>query len=159
MLLTITNSKPPATDLGYLLHKNQIASSRSSYRSGKPTCFIPKPPQIGARLLSYWMLSRWGRSHSAWACWRGGMLDEDVDPSDLRLNLRDHALHVGGDGHVSLNRDRLPSHPRDFGTHRIRGVGTLTVVNGDIGTSTSQRDGDCGSDFPAAASDKSSPLL
>jgi hypothetical protein len=65
------------------------------------------------------------------------VVDEDVDASDLRLNLRDHALHFGGDGHVSLNRYRLPSHPGDFGTHRIRGVGTLTEVHGDIGTSTS----------------------
>ncbi len=86
------------------------------------------------------------------------VVDEDADPSDLRLNLSDHALYFGGDGHVRLNRDCLPSHPGDFGTHRIRGVGTLTVVNGDIGTSFSQCDGDCGSDSATAASYKGNSI-
>ena len=87
------------------------------------------------------------------------VVDENVDASDVRLGFRDHALHVGGDGHVGLNRDCLSSHPGDFGADRIRGVGTLTEVHGDIGTSPSHCDCNSGSDSATAASYKSNSIL
>src|SRR5580704_15985101 len=85
------------------------------------------------------------------------VVDEDVDPSDLRLNLRDHALHFGGDGHVSLNRYRLPSHPCDLTADGL--CGSLTVVHSDIGTSLSECDCNCGSDSATAARNKNDSIL
>lgn len=52
MLLTITNTKVPATDLGYLLHKNPGRVSPSNCPSEKHMCFIPKRAITAARLLS-----------------------------------------------------------------------------------------------------------
>src|ERR1039458_650816 len=83
------------------------------------------------------------------------VVHEDADATKVRLNLCDHAPHVSGDRHVRLYRDCLPPHPSNFGTDCIRSVGTLTIVNGDIGTSLSQCDCNCGSDSPTPASDKS----
>jgi hypothetical protein len=87
------------------------------------------------------------------------VVDEDADATKVCLNLCGHAPHVGGDRHIRLNRDCLPSHPGDFGADCIRSVGTLTVVNGDIGTSLSQCDCDCGPDAATSSSNKSNSIL
>jgi hypothetical protein len=42
MLLTITNSKPPATDLGYLLHKNPARVQSFELPFGKAHVFYPE---------------------------------------------------------------------------------------------------------------------
>ncbi|HEY3175421.1 MAG TPA: 3' terminal RNA ribose 2'-O-methyltransferase Hen1 [Candidatus Polarisedimenticolia bacterium] len=42
MLLTITNEKPPATDLGYLLHKKPARVQRFSLAFGAATVFYPE---------------------------------------------------------------------------------------------------------------------
>src|SRR6059058_5760052 len=42
MLLTITNSKPPATDLGYLLHKNPARVQSFDLSFGKAHVFYPQ---------------------------------------------------------------------------------------------------------------------
>src|SRR5438128_5465729 len=42
MLLTITNSKPPATDLGYLLHKNPERIQSFELSFGKAHVFYPE---------------------------------------------------------------------------------------------------------------------
>jgi hypothetical protein len=42
MLLTITNEKPPATDLGYLLHKNPARSQTFELAFGSATVFYPE---------------------------------------------------------------------------------------------------------------------
>src|SRR5436309_13576335 len=42
MLLTITNSKPPATDLGYLLHKNPSRMQSFELSFGKAHVFYPE---------------------------------------------------------------------------------------------------------------------
>src|SRR5213592_625871 len=42
MLLTITNSKPPATDLGYLLHKNPSRVQSFELSFGKAHVFYPE---------------------------------------------------------------------------------------------------------------------
>jgi hypothetical protein len=76
----------------------------------------------------------------------------------LRFNLCDHALHFDGDGHVSLNRDCLLSDFPDFAADSIRSVGTLTVVNGNFGTSASQRHSDGGSDPATASRHKSNSI-
>src|ERR1700746_1384038 len=70
------------------------------------------------------------------------VVDEDVDSSDLLLDPSNHALHVGSNRYIRLKRDCLPSYSRTFAANGIRGVGSLTVVHGDISTSRSQRDGD-----------------
>src|SRR5690349_22073136 len=82
------------------------------------------------------------------------VVDEDVDSSDLLFNLSNHALHVGRNRYIRLKRDCLPSYSSDFAANCIRGVGSLTVVHGDISTSPSQRDGDGGSDPATASSHK-----
>jgi hypothetical protein len=41
MLLTITNTKPPATDLGYLLHKNPNRVQSFELSFGKAHVFYP----------------------------------------------------------------------------------------------------------------------
>jgi hypothetical protein len=82
------------------------------------------------------------------------IVDENVDATKVRLNFCEHTPHLGCDGHIGLNRDCPPSHPGDFGTDCIRSVGTLMVVNRDIGASLSQCDGDCGSNSATAASYK-----
>jgi hypothetical protein len=86
------------------------------------------------------------------------VVDEDADAAKVCLDLCRHAPHVGGDRHIRLNHDCLPSHPGDFGTDCIRSIGTLTVVNGDIGTSLSQCDCDCGSDSATSSSNKSNSI-
>src|SRR6185312_2553197 len=42
MLLTITNTKPPATDLGYLLHKNPGRMQSFDLSFGKALVFYPE---------------------------------------------------------------------------------------------------------------------
>ena len=42
MLLTITTSTPPATDLGYLLHKNPDAVRSVDLAFGSATIFYPE---------------------------------------------------------------------------------------------------------------------
>ena len=42
MLLTITNTKPPATDLGYLLHKNPSRVQSFELSFGKAHVFYPE---------------------------------------------------------------------------------------------------------------------
>ena len=42
MLLTITNTKPPATDLGYLLHKNPSRVQSFDLSFGKVHVFYPE---------------------------------------------------------------------------------------------------------------------
>src|SRR6266498_3744893 len=42
MLLTITNTKPPATDLGYLLHKNPGRMQSFELSFGKAHVFYPE---------------------------------------------------------------------------------------------------------------------
>jgi hypothetical protein len=42
MLLTITNTKSPATDLGYLLHKNPNRLQSSELSFGKVHVFYPE---------------------------------------------------------------------------------------------------------------------
>src|SRR5579864_7712935 len=42
MLLTITNTNPPATDLGYLLHKNPARLQSFDLSFGKAHVFYPK---------------------------------------------------------------------------------------------------------------------
>ncbi|WP_433965920.1 hypothetical protein [Tunturiibacter gelidiferens] len=43
MLLTISTTHQPATDLSYLLHKNPARLQTESFRSAKPMSSIPKP--------------------------------------------------------------------------------------------------------------------
>jgi hypothetical protein len=54
MLLTITNTKSPATDLGYLLHPNR---SQSSELSGKHMCSTRRRQPNAAPLRFCWMLT------------------------------------------------------------------------------------------------------
>jgi len=42
MLLTITNTKPPGTDLGYLLHKNPSRVQSFELSFGKARVFLPR---------------------------------------------------------------------------------------------------------------------
>src|SRR5881628_2007731 len=42
MLLTITNNAPPATDLGYLLHKNPARAQSFELAFGKAHVFYPE---------------------------------------------------------------------------------------------------------------------
>jgi len=42
MLLTITTTAPPATDLGYLLHKNPARSQAFTLNFGKAHVFYPE---------------------------------------------------------------------------------------------------------------------
>lgn len=42
MFLTITNTKPPATDLGYLLHKNPAGCQSFELAFGKAQVFYPE---------------------------------------------------------------------------------------------------------------------
>ncbi len=53
MLLTITSTTPPATDLGYLLHKNPARSQTFELNFGKAHVFYPEatPEQCTAALL------------------------------------------------------------------------------------------------------------
>ena len=53
MLLTITNTKPPATDLGYLLHKNPNRVQSFELSFGKAHVFYPEssPERCTAALL------------------------------------------------------------------------------------------------------------
>ena len=55
MLLTITNTKSPATDLGYLLHKNPNRLQSSELSFGKAQVFYPEasPNRCTAALLLY----------------------------------------------------------------------------------------------------------
>src|SRR5580765_2449292 len=86
------------------------------------------------------------------------VVDEDVDSSDLLLDLSNHALHVGSNRYISLKRDCPPSYSSNFAANCIRGVRSLTVVHGDISTSPSQCDGDGGSDPATASSHKSNSI-
>jgi hypothetical protein len=87
------------------------------------------------------------------------VVDEDIDATKLRLNLRDHAPHVCGDRYISLSRHSTPSHPGDFATDCIRSVGSFAVVHSNMGTSPSQLDSDCGSDPAAATSHESNSIV
>ena len=61
MLLTITTTHQPATDLGYLLHKNPHgAPARSTWRSGGRTSSIRRPRPSAARPRCCWRSIRWG---------------------------------------------------------------------------------------------------
>src|SRR5436190_17920500 len=54
MLLTITNTKPPATDLGYLLHKNPSRVQSFELSFGKAHVFYPEATEnrcVAALLL------------------------------------------------------------------------------------------------------------
>ena len=53
MLLTITNTHPPATDLGYLLHKNPARSQSFALSFGQAHVFYPEasPERCTAALL------------------------------------------------------------------------------------------------------------
>src|SRR5438876_1063278 len=53
MLLTITNTRPPATDLGYLLHKNPARFQSFSLAFGQAHVFYPEagPERCTAALL------------------------------------------------------------------------------------------------------------
>ena len=54
MLLTITNTKPPATDLGYLLHKNPSRVQSFELSFGKAYVFYPEATEnrcVAALLL------------------------------------------------------------------------------------------------------------
>src|SRR5437867_7875712 len=53
MLLTITNTKPPASDLGYLLHKNPARWQSFELAFGKAHVFYPEvsPDRCTAALL------------------------------------------------------------------------------------------------------------
>ncbi|HEV2666450.1 MAG TPA: hypothetical protein VG324_16145, partial [Blastocatellia bacterium] len=42
MLLTITNTQPPATDLGYLLHKNPARLQSFDLSFGRAHVFYPE---------------------------------------------------------------------------------------------------------------------
>lgn len=74
MLLTITNTRPPATDLGYLLHKNPARPQSFALTFGKAHVFYPEamPERCTAALLL------------------------DVDPAGLVSNRRGPA----GEGHA-----------------------------------------------------------
>jgi hypothetical protein len=87
------------------------------------------------------------------------IVNENVDPTKVRLNVRDHAPHLYGDRHIGLNRDCLPPHLADCATDSICSVGSFAVVHGDMGTSPSQRDGNCGSNSATAASHKSNSIV
>ena len=60
MLLTITNTKAPATNLGYLLHKNPSWVQSFELSFGKAYVFYPEQPRVAARLRSYSTLIRSG---------------------------------------------------------------------------------------------------
>src|ERR1700758_640314 len=80
MLLTITNTKTPATDLGYLLHKNPSRVQLFELSFGKAHVFYPEMTHnrcTAALLLDVdpvgLVRSRRGRSGE------GGMLDQYVN--------------------------------------------------------------------------------
>ena len=84
---------------------------------------------------------------------------EDVDAAEFRFNIRDHALHVGGDRYIGPHCYCLASRAHDLATHAIRSVGSFTVVHSNIGTSRSQCDCDCCSDSATAARHKGDSIL
>src|SRR5438132_6169505 len=80
MLLTITNSKPPATDLGYLLHKNPSRVQSFELSFGKAHVFYPEATEnrcTAALLLDVdpvgFVRTRGGPAGE------GGMLDQYVN--------------------------------------------------------------------------------
>src|SRR3989442_1638426 len=80
MLLTITNSKPPATDLGYLLHKNPSRVQSFELSFGKAHVFYPEATEnrcTAALLLDVdpERLVRTAREPAG----EGGMLDQYVN--------------------------------------------------------------------------------
>jgi hypothetical protein len=60
MLLTITNTKSPATDMGYLLHKNPNRLQSSELSLEKSMSSIPKHQPIAAPPLCCSTLTPWG---------------------------------------------------------------------------------------------------
>ncbi len=65
MLLTLTLTRPPATDLGYLLHKHPERCSRSRCRSGRRTSSIRRRPTSAARRRCCSTSTRSGSSAAA----------------------------------------------------------------------------------------------
>jgi hypothetical protein len=85
MLLSITNSKSPATDLGYLLHKNPARVQSFELSFGKAHVFYPEPSSgrcTAALLLDVdpvgLVRNRRGPAGE------GGMLDRYVNDPSLR---------------------------------------------------------------------------
>src|SRR5438132_480500 len=84
MLLTITNTKPPATDLGYLLHKNPSRVQSFELSFGKAHVFYPEATEnrcVAALLLDVdpvgLVRSRRGPAGE------GGLLDQYVNDRPL----------------------------------------------------------------------------
>jgi RNA repair, ligase-Pnkp-associating, region of Hen1 len=59
MLLTITNTKAPATDLGYLLHKNPNRVQSFELSFGKVHVFYPRRQPTAVPLRFFWTLTQW----------------------------------------------------------------------------------------------------
>jgi hypothetical protein len=60
MLLTITTTHWPATDLGYLLHKNPAKVHSFELSFGKAHVFILRQAQKDVLPLCSWTSIRWG---------------------------------------------------------------------------------------------------
>ena len=58
MLLTITITRPPATDLGHLLHKHPERLQSFSLPFGQAHVFYPEAREERCTARSFWMLIR-----------------------------------------------------------------------------------------------------
>ncbi len=75
-----------------------------------------------------------------------GIVHEDIDIAEVRLNLRDHSLYLSSDGHVGLYTHRPSPQHVDLSANGMGGVTSLAIVDSDVSTSTSERHRDSGTD-------------
>src|SRR5438309_1617760 len=114
MLLTITNTKPPATDLGYLLHKNPSRVQSFELSFGKAHVFYPEATEnrcVAALLLDVdpvgLVRSRRGPAGE------GGLLDQYVN---------DRPYVASSFMSVAIARVFASAHAGISGTARGRGI-------------------------------------
>ena len=86
------------------------------------------------------------------------VVDEDVDATKVRLNLRDHAPQVCSDRYIGLHRQCLPSVAGNLPADHGGRIGVLAVVHGDICTRPSQSQRDSTPDAATRTSNKSNPV-
>jgi len=55
MLLALTNTQPPATDLGFLLHKHPDRAQRYNLSFGAAHVFYPEAGEARCTAVCWWM--------------------------------------------------------------------------------------------------------
>ena len=86
-----------------------------------------------------------------------GVVDEDIEPPEFALDLRDHPLSVRGPGDISLHEDRPPAGGADLLHHLFGRRAIVEVVDGDVRALAGERQGDPAPDALLGAGDQRDP--